>query len=421
MFIRAYPRHSINLDPHLIRIAFACLTQHRATGGPNIGAFERLFAEYIGVPYAVGASSARFALYAVLRAFDFKPGDEIIMPAYTFFALPQVIKQSGLEPVFVDVDESSCTIDPSLIGEKITSKTKAILVTHMFGQPCRMDEIIGIARRNGLRVIEDCAHALGAFYKDRKAGSLGDAAIFSFQMGKNMPCFRGGIVTLSSQGVHDKVRNFIEACPYPTVHSLTKEFIKTTALYFLTRKRLFPWTFYPIIRIFDFLGIPFFDEALQEHRVPADNSPPRGLRLSNLQASVGIEQLGKIDAFNSRMRNNAALLTKALHSTEGIRVPDLSSDVESTCLYYYIKVQRADEFRKSLLKRGIDTKKDDMSVCSSQKIFQESRHPASYPAAEKLAGVQIEVPNNPSLDQEDISYIAEAINKTSSMMRRRFG
>ncbi len=183
------------------------LPSGRYTLGPTVSAFEGEFAAYCGVRHAVGASSGTAALHFALLACGVGPGDEVITVPNTYIATAFAISYCGATPVFVDVDPASFNIDVAQIEAKITPRTKAILPVHMYGQIVDMDPLLEIARRHGLRVVEDAAHAHGALYKGRRAGSLGDMGCFSFYPGKVMGCYGdGGAVTTNDDELCDKVR-----------------------------------------------------------------------------------------------------------------------------------------------------------------------------------------------------------------------
>lgn len=174
--------------------------------GPQVKAFEQEFSSYIGVPFTAGVASGTDALHLALEACGIGEGDEVITTPFTFIATEEAISYAGAVPVFVDIDENTFNMDVSQIEGKITPKTKAILPVHLYGQPADMDPIMEIARKHGLKVIEDCAQAAGAEYKGKKVGSIGDAGAFSFFPSKNLGCYGdGGAVTTQSKEIMDRV------------------------------------------------------------------------------------------------------------------------------------------------------------------------------------------------------------------------
>jgi dTDP-4-amino-4,6-dideoxygalactose transaminase len=176
-------------------------------GGPFVADFERAFAAYCGCEYAVGVGNGTDALWLALLACNIGAGDEVITVPSTFMATAEAITYCGATPVFVDIDESTYTMDPARLELAFSSKTKAIIPVHLFGQTADMDPILEFARARGLIVIEDAAQAHGAEYKGRKAGTLGDAGCFSFYPGKNLGAFgeAGGVVT-NDAGINEKIR-----------------------------------------------------------------------------------------------------------------------------------------------------------------------------------------------------------------------
>jgi dTDP-4-amino-4,6-dideoxygalactose transaminase len=175
--------------------------------GPRVAEFEKAAAEYLGVKHAIGVGNGTDALVIGLRALGIGPGDEVICPAYTFYATGESIAAVGATPVFADVDPQTMTMDPASVRERITGKTRALMPVHLFGQPADMDELRAIGTEHGLPVIEDAAQAWGASYKGQKAGSMGDLATFSFFPTKNLPCFGdGGLVTTNRDDVAELVR-----------------------------------------------------------------------------------------------------------------------------------------------------------------------------------------------------------------------
>ena len=175
--------------------------------GENVQALEKEFADFCGAAYGIGVSDGTAALNIILRALDIGPGDEVITVSHTFIATTEAILLTGAKPVFVDIDPATYLMDVSQVEKKITAHTKAILPVHLYGQTVDMDPLLEIAKRHGLRVIEDCAQAHGAEYKGRKAGSIGDAGGFSFYYSKNLGGYgEGGFITTNDSALADKIR-----------------------------------------------------------------------------------------------------------------------------------------------------------------------------------------------------------------------
>lgn len=175
--------------------------------GPEVQAFEAECAEYLGVKHAIGLNSGTDALYIALRALGIGPGDEVITTPFTFFATAEAISHVGATPVFVDIEEDTFNINPDLIEQAITARTKAIIPVHLFGRPCDMDRIMAIANRHGLKVVEDCAQSFGATWQGVKTGSIGTFGCYSFFPTKNLSTFGdGGLLTTDDDGLAAEVR-----------------------------------------------------------------------------------------------------------------------------------------------------------------------------------------------------------------------
>lgn len=175
-------------------------------GGRKIRAFEGAFADYHGMAAAIAVNSATSGLHAAVAACEIGPGDEVIVPPYTFTATATAVLHHNAIPVFVDVDPVTFCLDPDRVEAAVTPRTKAIIPVHLLGHPADMDPILAVARRHGLKVIEDCAQAPGARYKGRLVGTMGDCGVFSFQETKNMAMGEGGMVITDDPGLAERVR-----------------------------------------------------------------------------------------------------------------------------------------------------------------------------------------------------------------------
>lgn len=409
---RAYPRHSVNLSWGCYWATLKTLARGAVLQGPQVKEFEERFAEFVGLRHALGTSSGRAAIYLAFKSLGFDEGDEIILPAYTFHIVPLVVKACGLRPVFVDVLPDTYNIDVSLIKKSITKKTRAIMATHMYGQPCDIDPILEIAEEKGLKVIEDCAHACGAAYKGKRVGSFGDLGVFTFAMAKNMPCFGGGMVTTNDSGLYDRLVGMIRS-PEPNRHkSLWKEVIATTINHICTRPTMFPLFIYPMMRSLDAAGRTSLDREPGQETVSQSEVDMRYLtRLTNLQAAVGIHQLSRVETINAKVSQNAHLYNRELKAREGIKTPSVGSERTHTFLYYRLEVADREPLRRRLLRRGVDTAPDDMSDCSTLPPFSQTT--VDLPVARVLPHRILEIPNNRDLREDDILYIARCIREAT--------
>ncbi|TYB34060.1 MAG: DegT/DnrJ/EryC1/StrS family aminotransferase [Flexistipes sinusarabici] len=174
--------------------------------GPNVNEFEKNAADYLGCKYTAGVASGTDALHLALKASGIKEGDEVITTPFTFIATAEAIVYCGAKPVFIDIDPETMNINPELIEKSITEKTKAIIPVHLFGNPCKMDEIKQIAGKHNIIIIEDCAQSFGATYKNKQTGSLGDIGCFSFFPSKNLGCYGdGGLISTNDEKIYNDI------------------------------------------------------------------------------------------------------------------------------------------------------------------------------------------------------------------------
>jgi len=244
-------------------------------GGNKIREFERKFAEYIGTKFAVAFNSATSALHAAIAAVGVEPGHEVIVPPYTFTSTATCALMHNAIPVFSDVKDDTYCLDPLKINGNITALTQAIIPVHLFGHPCDMDEIMNVARKNKLKVIEDCAQAPGASYKGKKVGTIGDCGIFSFQETKNMMTGEGGMLVTDDEEIAkaaQMVRNHGEMI-LPTLKARTY------------KSEILGW----------------------------------GYRMTELEAAIGIAQLAKLEKMNEERIKLANYLTSKIHTIDGLR------------------------------------------------------------------------------------------------------
>src|ERR1700722_2033180 len=183
------------------------LRSSRLSLGPKLEEFEHAIAVYNGAPYAIGVSSVTAALHLCMVAFGIQPGDEVIVPSFTFVAVANAIRYVGANPVFVDIDPVTLNLDPDRTEAAITNKTRAIVAVHTFGYPADMDALLTIARRHGLLLIEDACEAIGAEFQGRKVGALGDAGVFAFYPNKQITAGEGGMIVTNNSEIALKVRN----------------------------------------------------------------------------------------------------------------------------------------------------------------------------------------------------------------------
>lgn len=327
--------------------------------GQQVQRFEANFAHYCGAKHAVGVGSGTEALHLALIACGIQPGDEVITVSNTCVPTLSAVSFAGAVPVFVDIDEKTFTINPNLIEERITPKTKAILPVHLYGQCADMDSILEIARRYKLAVIEDCAQAHGAQYKGRMAGTFGDAGAFSFYPSKNLGAFGdGGLVLTNDETIGQTVvmlRNYGQ------------------------EKRYY-------------------------HSIKGFNS-----RLDELQAAVLTAKLPYLDAWNHRRREIAKRYHEAFSPT-GLCCPLEAGDRFHIYHLYVLRVPQRDRFQTLLEEKAIASLIHYPIPVHLQESYAECRVQSKYlPLTEQLAGQIISLPLYPELTDEEVDYIIQTV------------
>lgn len=411
--IKAYPRHSVNFDQRVFYLTMSSFLKCDYFDKTKIVEFERAFAAYVGTKEAISVPSGRIGLHLILKAFQYPPGSEIILSDYNFHPIVSVIIGSGLRPVFVDIDPLTFNIDAEKIEEKISSNTRAILVTHIFGNPCEMDAISRIAKRNGLDVIEDGAHAFGSEWRGQRVGNLGDAAFFSLSYGKNIASFGGGVITTSNRKSSERIRNNLQSFPKPSPAILIKKILKTGAIYKATKRPLFNLFLYPLLKQFNYLIFNIIDQKSRE-KVCLNCKSVYPRNLSSLQANIGLYQLSRVEEYKKKKRTIIEYLDQRLKELKSITVQHTLVGAENYKLYYVIGLKNRSKdgilgTRYRLLERGVDTQFLDMDACSLFKEFKSYACDCSNAAS--VASSVFEIPSDTSLNLKDLVWIAQSIEQ----------
>jgi len=336
--------------------------------GPKNQEFEEMFAKYTGTKYAVSMNSCASALFAVIKALDIT--GEIILPSFTFSASANAIITAGAKPVFADIDYQTNNIDPEDIKRKITSKTQAIMPVHFAGQSCQMDEIMKIAKKHKLWVIEDSAEAIGAEFKEKRTGSF-NIGCFSFFPTKNLTTGEGGMVTTNDKNLIQKIKTLMGH----GIPKMTDQRIKEKK----------PW-----------------------HRSAV--MPGYNFRMSNILAAIGVEQMKKIDKMNSLRRKHAAYLNQKLKNIDSIDLPIETQQFKHVYQMYTIKLKKGnrDELVKKLKQKGIEASVHfDPPVHLQSYYHQKDR----LPITEKLSKSIITLPMFPQLTKKELDYMIITIKR----------
>jgi len=360
-------------------------------GGKAVEDFEKNFAEYIGVRNAIGVNSGTDALVIALKALGIGMGDEVITSPFTFFATAEAISMTGAIPVFVDIDEDSYNIDPLKIEEKINKNTKAILPVHIFGQPADMDKITKLADKYGLKIVEDACQAAGAMVGERKAGSFGNAACFSFYPTKNLGGIGdGGMITTNDDSV-------ATICRALRAHGSAKD--GADARYLLEGKK-------DSLPDMDSCNSLYHPDKYYNYLI-AYNS-----RLDAVQARVLDIRLEYLDEYNRIRKQIAQFYMNALKQMKQIMLPKTMSEVSPVWHQYAFRCLEKDELGVFLGSRGIGSAAFYRVPLHLQKAFDYLGYQeGDLPVSEMIAKQTVCLPIYPGLTQDELSYVVACIQE----------
>ena len=329
--------------------------------GKFVNEFEKNFSHYIGVKNGTGVCNGTVAIHLALVALGLGEGDEVIVPTFTYIASANPILQVGAKPVFVDSKSDSWQVDPEDIKAKITPKTKALMVVHLYGHPCDMDEIMKIAKEHNLFVIEDCAEAIGSEYKGKKVGSFGDVACFSFFGNKTITCGEGGMVLTNSDYLYGRL-----------VH--------------------------------------FKGQGLAKYREYWHDTMGYNYRMTNIQAAIGLAQFEQIDKFIEKKQKLADWYKEKLKNLP-IKFHDAIGNVKHTywmCSILVASEEEREALRNYLKEQGIETRPTFYPIHTMPIYAQKYER---HEVAEDIALRGINLPSYPALEEKDIDYICDKIEE----------
>jgi dTDP-4-amino-4,6-dideoxygalactose transaminase len=377
--------------------------------GPEIAQFEAAFARRAGAGEAVSASYGRMAFYYILKALNLPPGSEIILPTLTFWVVPALAKVAGLKVVFADVDPATFTLDPAALERAITPATRAIVPTHLYGLPCDMDAITAIARKHDLRVIEDCAHTLGATYKGRPVGTIGDAGFFSFQTLKPLNCYGGGMALVADPAVASRVRALAERERWPDQKRIENRLLVGRAQRILIKPWVFTISAFPILWVSSLIGanpdVYLWEEIRELDPLPDVYTE----RFPNVQAAIGIAALEQLDDWTARAQRHARVMDQALDGLPGITVPKAPPDRTHVYYQYCVYGPQRDELVVKCVRRGVDIETLHVDVCSDLELFAGATvEPAGAPGAHRAAQA-MQIPVYSSLTDEQTARVARVV------------
>ncbi len=378
-----------SVSEDLDRVTKEVLSSANYIMGKNVTEFEKEFAEYIGVKYAISVGNGTDALVIALKSLGIGSGDEVITSTFTYFASAESISAVGATPVFVDVEKETFNIDPVKIEEKITKKTKAIIPVHIFGQSARMDEINKIARKHNLKVIEDAAQAVGSKYKGKMIGTLGDAACFSFFPTKNLSCAGdGGMIVTNDDNIaivaralrtHGSGENGQKAFNF--LNNI-KEEIETS--------KDGDDTVYNPLKYYNYL-IGF-------------NS-----RLDAIQAAILRVKLPHLDKWNEGRRKIAKIYDEKLKNSNVV-TPVVDKENDPIYHQYVLQCEDRETMLTKLKEKGVATGVYYPVPLHLQKVYKDLGYKeGDMPVAEYLSHRTFAIPVYPELTEAEVDYIIESI------------
>jgi dTDP-4-amino-4,6-dideoxygalactose transaminase len=328
--------------------------------GPYVERFEAAFGEMVEADHCVSCANGTDALYVAMTALGVKPGDEVITTAHSWISTSETITQAGAIPVFVDTDPDTCTIDPDRISARITSRTVGMIPVHLYGQPADMGQIMAIAERHGLWVIEDCAQAHLARYKGRQVGTFGVAATYSFYPGKNLGAMgdAGAIVTRDA-GLAERMTMFAR-------HGGLRK---------------------------------------GDHQIEGINS-----RLDGLQAAILLAKLPHLPAWTRARQAAAARYMELLRSVPGVTLPSVAEGRDHVWHLFVIRHERRDELARHLGEAGIQTAINYPVALPFVPAYSRFGHaPADFPVAHRNQSRILSLPMFAEITQDQILDVVEAI------------
>jgi dTDP-4-amino-4,6-dideoxygalactose transaminase len=353
------------------------------TTGPKVKKFEEKFSQYVKSKYAIALSSCTDGLFLSLLALGIKEGDEVITTPYTFAATSNVILHCRAKPIFVDIVPETLNIDPRKIASKISSKTKGIIPVHFGGRPCEMNQLLSIARRFNLWMVEDAAHAVGTLYKGQFVGTFGDITAFSFHAVKNLTTAEGGMITTENKSWADFIR-------INRIHGMNKD---------AWRKQR-SW-FYEIIY------------------------PGYKCNMTDIQAALGIHQLERLEEFIERRRTIARIYEEKFSKIEEIELFAACINGRNTYHLFLIKLLldklkiSRDNFIQAMFAENIAVNVHYIPIHYHPYYKKKFGYrPGSFPVAEKIFSRVVSLPIYPKMTDDEVMDVVNAVNKLIEYYRK---
>jgi dTDP-4-amino-4,6-dideoxygalactose transaminase len=396
------------------------ISSNQALRGEDVEKFERNLASYLGVRKVFTFNTGRTALYVALQALGLKPGDEVVVPAYSCAIVFEVVLRLGLRPVFVDVDGQRYTISPELVRKAISPKTKAIVPIHIFGLSCDMEAIMEVAEEYGLRVVEDAAQALGGECRGRKIGSFEDLSIFSFGPGKVITGGIGGAIALNNPEFESKVVQNREILPQPGFSSLIQIAKNVLGLYAFSNSHLYPMVEGFVKGLVEQTDKRIVENILKLYKCRGFNPSLEKTvvleRMPNLAASILNHQLRKIDSIIRERRKNAGTIFGEItrRNIDCVSFPSQRrglKDVYTRCVIRLNYPKNIDLMKRVFEKNGIDVRtpyRDLSTLFSSIGV--------AAPTSLYLAKFALALPNHPRLTESDVFRIVDTLEEAAKRL-----
>ena len=324
--------------------------------------FETQFANYCDAKYAIGVNSGTDALYLALGALDISVGDEVILPTFTFIATALCISYTGAKPIFVDMEDETYNINPQKLEEVITEKTKAIIPVHLYGQPANMDDILSIARKHNIAIVEDACQAHGATYNGKKTGSLGDIGCFSFYPTKSLGAFGdGGIVVTNDDEINEKIQMLRD----------------------------------------------YGRKGRYEHKIKGYNS-----RLDTVQAVVLSAKLEYLNEWNKMRNAHAAYYCELLKDVPGIGIPTVKEDRTHVFQTFAVRVPDRDEILEGMKNKGVGVLIHYPIPIHLQDAYADlGQKKGDFPVSEQVADEILSLPMFPHMNKDQIEYVCASLKE----------
>jgi dTDP-4-amino-4,6-dideoxygalactose transaminase len=358
------------------RAPFESIRTGWVTQGPKVAEFEKQLASYVGAKHGIATSSCTTGLHLALHAIGIGPGDEVIVPSLSFIASANVVLYTGADVVFCEVDRRTFNVDPADVEKRITKKTRAILPVDQIGLACDIDAINDIAKKHELDVVEDAAPAIGATYKGTKVGSRAHQVVFSFHPRKVITTGEGGMITTDDDDLASRLRTLRQH------------------------------------------GMSVSDVARhQADRVIIEDYPEIGFnyRLNDIQASIGIVQMKRLDELLAARRERAERYNNELPKIRGLQIPFVPPYAEHTYQSYMLTLTKdcpleREDLMTRMLKRGIATRRGIMAS-HLEKTYTSRYGTLSLPVTEEVARTTMLIPLYATMTEEEQSYVIDALRE----------